>query len=141
MNILLNYAMKLVGTPYRWGGDDPIHGFDCSGLVQELLASVGMDPPGDQTAQSLFDHFDKTAEHNRFGMGSLVFYGASVTKINHVAMMLDPYRVIEAGGGGSKTLTLQNAADQNAFVRIRHINHRKDRVAVLKPKYGTIGLV
>lgn len=141
MNILIQYAMQFVAEPYRWGGDDPVNGFDCSGLIQELLASVGLDPPGDQTAQSLFDYFDLNGERNpKPGAGVICFYGESVAKITHVALMLDAYRIIEAGGGGSKTTSLQAAADQNAFVRIRHLSNRKP-VAMRKPRYATIGLI
>ena len=140
MNILRDYALQFVGTPYRWGGDDPMDGFDCSGFVQELLASCGIDPPADQTAQGLYNHFEKLGGYNKHGCGALAFYGKSVTQITHVALMIDPYRIVEAGGGGSKTLTRQDAAAQNAYVRVRLLNARGDLVAVIKPSYGKIGL-
>jgi cell wall-associated NlpC family hydrolase len=57
MDLLIQYAMSFIGVPYRWGGSNPITGFDCSGLVQEILKSVYMDPPGDQTAEALYQYF------------------------------------------------------------------------------------
>lgn len=141
MQILLNQAINLTGTPYRWGGNDPHTGFDCSGLVQALLATVGLDPPGDQTAQSLFDYFDINGERNpKPGIGVLCFYGKDVASITHVSMMLDPYRIVEAGSGDHTVLTLEDAVRKNAFVRIRHISQRKP-IAFRKPRYTTIGLV
>ena len=141
MQILIPYALSFVGKPYRWGGESPLTGFDCSGLIQELLRSVGLDPPGDQTAQALFDHFDLYGERDpRPGAGVLCFYGKDVSSITHVSMMLDPYRIIEAGGGGSETKTLEDAVRQDARVRIRHLSARKP-VAMRKPRYASIGLV
>lgn len=140
MYLLKEYAMSFIGLPYIWGGDDPIKGFDCSGLVQEILASVGLDPAGDQNAQTLFNVFEKSASWNRLGCGSIAFYGKSVTQITHVAFMVDQYRIIEAGGGGSHTLTVVDATNQNAYIRIRLLHHRGDLVAVLRPSYATIGI-
>lgn len=141
MQILREYALSFVGIPYKWGASHPSDGYDCSGLVQELLRSCGIDPPGDQTAQALFNHFEKNSTWNVRQIGSLAFFGASPSAISHVAMLLDPYRMIEAGGGGSKTLTAQDAIRDNAFVRIRLVTSRKDLVAVLKPNYSSIGVI
>ena len=33
------YAISLVGTPYRYGGDTPESGFDCSGLIGHVYKS------------------------------------------------------------------------------------------------------
>lgn len=141
MQHLIDYARSFIGTPYKWGGSNPISGFDCSGLVQEILASAGIDPPGDQTAQSLYDHFVSRSTPNVRQAGVLAFYGPSIGKITHVAFMIDPYRVIEAGGGGSKTLTREDADRMNAFVRERLVNHRPDLLVTLKPNYSTIGVI
>lgn len=141
MDILKAYALSFIGLSYRWGGDDPIYGFDCSGFVQELLASCGIDPVGDQTAQGLYDYFSQNGYGNKYGCGSLAFYGKSIREITHVAMMIDTYRIIEAGGGGSKTTSREAAAEQNAYIRVRHLKNRKDLVAVVKPDYSTIGLL
>lgn len=128
------YAISFVGQPYRWGGDDPVAGFDCSGLVQEILASIGHDPKGDQSADALYRHFKKTATLDKRQCGSLAFYG-SEAKVTHVGFMVDNFRMVEAGGGGSKTLTKEDAIAQNAYVRIRPISNRNDLVAVLYPAY------
>lgn len=141
MNTLITYAMSFIGRPYKYGGDDPMSGFDCSGFVQELLASVGLDPKGDQTAQGLYDALAISSTHGVYGPGVIAFYGESVRKITHVAFCVDSYRMIEAGGGGSATLTAEDAAKQNAYIRMRLIKSRKDMVATLKPVYYTIGVI
>lgn len=136
MNLTKAYALSLLGLPYRWGGDDPIGGFDCSGLVIEILQSCGVLPRGyDNTAQGLFKKFWEYGEPGVVEFGSLAFFGRSVEKIIHITYLLDDYRMIEAGGGGSRTTSNDAAERDNAFVRIRPIKWRSDLVAIVKPKY------
>ena len=141
MNHLISYAMQFVGKPYIWGGEHPCLGYDCSGLVQEILRSVGLDPPGDQTAQKLFDHFEKNGSLNTYAPGSIAFFGKSVSEITHVAFCIDRYRMIEAGGGGRTCINVDEAIKAGAFVRMRLITSRKDLVAIIKPRYATIGCI
>ena len=38
-------AATFIGTPYKWGGESPKTGFDCSGLVQYVYARYGVALP------------------------------------------------------------------------------------------------
>lgn len=136
MKTLKAYALSFIGIPYLWGGNNPIEGFDCSGFVQELLASVGLDPIGRQDAQELYEHFKKDLNHceTEPSLGALAFFGKP-EKIIHVAFCLDNTRMVEAGGGNPSVINLASAARNNAFVKIRPISHRRDLVALLKPIY------
>ncbi len=118
----LRTALAYHGTPYRWGGDDP-SGFDCSGLVVECLKSVGMLAEGDDlTADGLWRRY-RSRERRRPRGGRLVFRFDAHERARHVAICLDRYHIIEAGGGSP---TVRNKADSwraNAWVRIRPVGN------------------
>jgi len=141
MIILQAYALSFLGVPYKWGGNNAVEGVDCSGLVMELLKSSAEKlPENDMNAQGLFNHYQAgNGEWNSHKIGALVFYGESVSKITHVAMLLDQYRVIEAGGGGHLVMTEADAAAKGAVVRIRPIGYRKDLVAIIRPYFRGVG--
>lgn len=131
--IIYDYATRFVGLPYRWGGDDAVDGFDCSGLSIEILQAAGVFPHGrDLSAAGLFEFFAQfpTALPD---FGALAFFGAGSP--THVGFCLNPALMLEAGGGGSKTLTKADAAAQNAFIRIRPIRTRKDLIGFSFPPY------
>lgn len=129
-------ALSMLNIPYRWGGDDPMWGFDCSGLVEELLNVIGCKPPGRQTAQGLYNIFlnQTQAPSSKIrDIGTLAFFGTSVAAITHVALLIDSETMIEAGGGDHTTVSQEVAATQNAFVKLRPVSHRQDLVALLRP--------
>lgn len=143
MNLLRDYALSFVGTEYHYSGDDPLGGFDCSGFVQELLKSAGVvsHNTSKMNAQMLFDLLEPNSVQNAWALGSIAFFGESLKKISHIGFCLDAYRMIEAGGGDSDTVTHDVAIKRNAFVRIRPIKYRKDFLLVMKPSYATIGVI
>ena len=52
-NAVLFRAMSLVGTPYRYGGNTPEGGFDCSGLVGYVFRdAAGVQLPRSSAAMS-----------------------------------------------------------------------------------------
>ena len=128
--IASSLAFHFVGTPYRWGGDDAIAGFDCSGFIIELLKSVGILPlVGDWTAETLFLRFrDKEVKFAK--EGCLVFWSKN-NKVNHVEYVWKNGLTIGASGGGSKTKTKQDAIDHNAYIKVRPM--RTGHYAIIDP--------
>lgn len=126
-------ALSYLGTFYSWGGDDP-SGFDCSGLVIEILKSVGCLPrEGDWTAHQLAVVFSDVAV-DAPDEGCLVFWwDAAGKKIVHVEYCLNAYLAIGASGGGSKTRTMADAIKHNAFVKIRPIASRAGKRTYCNP--------
>ena len=117
--ITITTALAYLGKPYLWGGDDPLAGFDCSGLIVECLKSAGRLPRnGDWTAEQLYGKFPNVADPAE---GCLVFWVNMSGKIIHVELCLDDVFSIGASGGGSETLTEADAVRQNAYIKIRPI--------------------
>lgn len=132
-DIWIQSALQFLNVPYLWGGYTPLEGLDCSGLAQELMRMLGLDPPEDQTAMDLMNHFMKEGASEIVDAGALAFYGTA-NRISHVGTLLGPSLMIEAAGGDSKTTTLAGALKSDARIRIRPYKYRRDLVRVLRPK-------
>ena len=118
-------AWLFLGLPYRWGGDDPMQGFDCSGFVIELLKSVGLLPVGfDTTANGLWKMYADREIFEPYE-GCLVFYGTG-GYVSHVEYCLSPELSIGASGGRSSTTDLDAAVRQNAYIKVRPLGRRDD---------------
>jgi len=125
----IEYLERFIGTVYQWGGDDPMTGFDCSGLVVEGLQSRGKirhgsDYVADQLFKVVFPTKRMSVEAGRATRGALIGYQDSTGKVIHIEASRGDGTVIGAIGGGAKTLTLGDAVASNAFVKIRPIGYR-----------------
>ncbi|WP_322033042.1 C40 family peptidase [Paraburkholderia sp. J76] len=91
-------AMGLVGTPYRWGGNTPDSGFDCSGLVKYVLArSASVDLPRTTAEMSTRG---ETVEPDEIASGDLVFFNTTGRPHSHVGIYVGNLRFVNAPSTG-----------------------------------------
>lgn len=113
------YAVGLVGTPYRYGGNTPDTGFDCSGLIGHVYQSrAGVAPP--RTVASM-QFWGQPVSGGNLRSGDLVLFAQSSVP-NHAGIYVGEGRFVHAPStGGTVRLDRLNskywAAQQVAFRR------------------------
>ena len=97
-NSVLMRALSLVGTPYRYGGNTPDSGFDCSGLVNYVYRDV-LDIRLPRTSSSLAQVQGPRIDPTRLATGDLVFFG-SRGNVTHVGIYVGEGRFVHAPSSG-----------------------------------------
>ena len=96
-NDVLFRAIGLVGTPYRYGGNTPAGGFDCSGLVGYVFReAAGLNLP--RTSQAIADVSAPKVAHQRLTPGDLVFFGKR--NVGHIGIYVGEGRFVHAPSSG-----------------------------------------
>jgi peptidoglycan endopeptidase LytE len=81
-------ALQYLGVPYVWGGSNPSEGFDCSGLVQYVLAQNGI--AIGRTTWAQWDAVTKIPE-SELQPGDLVFFSTYAPGASHVGIYIGAY--------------------------------------------------
>jgi cell wall-associated NlpC family hydrolase len=96
-NDVLIRAIGLVGTPYKWGGNTPDSGFDCSGLVDFVFRDMGrLQLP--RTAHDLAAMPVPAVRDNRLAPGDLLLFGEN--RVTHVGIYVGQGRFVHAPNSG-----------------------------------------
>lgn len=82
-------ALGMVGTPYRWGGESPATGFDCSGLVRWAYGRVGVDLP--HNSYALYSEGRRVRESS-MEPGDILFFEG----LGHVGLYLGNGRMVHS---------------------------------------------
>ncbi len=91
-------AMSLVGVPYRWGGNTPEAGFDCSGLVRYVVdraASVNL--PRTTADMSVRG---ESIDPDEVAPGDLIFFNTTGRPHSHVGIYVGKLRFVNAPSTG-----------------------------------------
>jgi cell wall-associated NlpC family hydrolase len=94
------YALGLIGVDYRYGGETPESGVDCSGLVRYVFQQVtGVTLP--RTSKELSRLGNHVASTD-LAPGDLVFFNTRRFPFSHVGIYLGDNRFIHAPSTGSE---------------------------------------
>jgi cell wall-associated NlpC family hydrolase len=97
-NAVLMRAISLVGTPYRYGGNTPEGGFDCSGLVGYVYRDM-LDLRLPRTTRDLAAMQGPRIAPSQLTSGDLVFFGSD-GKVSHVGIYVGEGRFVHAPSTG-----------------------------------------
>ena len=97
-NAVLMRAISLVGTPYRYGGNTPEGGFDCSGLVNYVYSDM-LDLKLPRTSRELAAWQGPRIEPRELATADLVFFG-SRGNVTHVGIYIGEGRFVHAPSSG-----------------------------------------
>jgi len=106
--ILIN-AMSLTGIKYKYGGNNPDTGFDCSGFVRYVFShAVNLTLP--PTARAI-SQIGITVKKDELQPGDLVFFNTLKSAFSHVGIYIGNNKFIHApsSGGGVRIENMQTS--------------------------------
>lgn len=115
-NRMVQIATSTVGTPYKWGGDSPQKGFDCSGLMSYVYKNaLGMRIPRTTTKQR---DSSRTIPYQQLQPGDMLFFKTGV-KTNHVGVYIGNRKFVHAPSSGKRVTvaSMDNAYWHKRFVK------------------------
>jgi cell wall-associated NlpC family hydrolase len=102
------FALEAVGIPYRYGGESPHSGFDCSGLVRWAYGRAGLDVPHNSFA--LYGVGRRIAK-TRLETGDVLFFEG----LGHVGLYLGAGQMVHAPYTGKRVEVIR--LDQTNYGR------------------------
>ena len=116
-------ALGLVGTPYRWGGNTPDAGFDCSGLIGYVYrdaAGIALPRTTGEMIGIRAPDIDKSALQS----GDLVFFATNGgTQVSHAGIYVGEGRFVHAPstGGTVRLDYLSNSYWQKTYLNAKRV--------------------
>lgn len=96
-NAIVDLATKFLGLPYVWGGESPIYGFDCSGLVKYVYGKFNYYVPHRADLQAKYGTY---IPRNELKPGDVIFFDAEGSfYIDHCGIYIGDNKFVHAVNG------------------------------------------
>ena len=116
-------ALGLVGTPYRYGGNNPQSGFDCSGLIGYVYRdAAGLQLP--RSTRELIRLPVPPVPRQDLSAGDLVFFATSGgSQVSHAGIYVGEGRFVHApsSGGTVRLDSLSSRYWQQTYLDARRV--------------------
>ena len=112
---LIDKAVSLIGTPYRYGGRRRDSGLDCSGMLHLVFAeTLGLQLP--HNAAQIGKLGEPVASED-LKPGDLVFFNTLGRPSSHVGLYIGNNEFVHAGSRGKPREVRINRLDESYFAR------------------------
>lgn len=111
---VLETADQYVGVPYRWGGNTPQTGFDCSGFTRYVFAKHGIQLPRTSREQARVGT-GIAVDFAAWLPGDLLLFAEPDEAISHVAIYVGDGRIIHASSAIGEVAYLDLSGDRAAW--------------------------
>jgi cell wall-associated NlpC family hydrolase len=116
-------AIGLVGTPYRWGGNTPDSGFDCSGLIKYVYRdAAGISLP--RSTREMIVMRAPTVDVKSLQSGDLVFFATNGgSQVSHAGIYVGEGRFVHApsAGGTVRLDYLSNSYWAKSYLQAKRV--------------------
>jgi peptidoglycan DL-endopeptidase CwlO len=121
---VLATADQYLGTRYRYGGETPAAGFDCSGFVQYVFGRNGVDLPRNSRQQATAGRA-LAARVDSLRPGDLMLFSSKGVRIDHVAIYVGNNRMLHSSAGAGKVLYDDLTTARGKWYLARHVASRR----------------
>ena len=109
-------ARSQIGTRYRFGGTTPTGGFDCSGLVRYVLASLSLTLPRTAAQQAVIGA-KIPKDTTRLRPGDLLTFGRG-NRVTHIGIYVGNGRYVHASPTAGRVIETSLARTESPLVKI-----------------------
>ncbi|MDU0810541.1 MAG: C40 family peptidase [Burkholderia sp.] len=117
---IVSSALSMIGVRYRWGGNSPYSGLDCSGFVSYVFKDTfGISLPRRVKEMS---HIGKKINVNNLSPGDLVFFKTRHQIFSHVGIYIGDKKFVHSPSTGN---TIRVDYFNNSYWRKRFSGARR----------------